>query len=473
MDPYEPPSPATAGLHKRGSFLELFSVALPLMISAGSHSVMSVADRMMLARYVPGAASGAETLDVIAAVTPAGMLHWTVACLPIGVILYANTFIAQYDGAQKPKQMIASFWQAVWVAIFTGLLLLIPMLFSGAVFRAVGHNDIVVAQETAYFNTLCGGSTVMMTCAALSCFFSGRRKTWVVMWVNVFSVIINITLDYGLIYGHWGLPALGIRGAAMATVCARCCELCLYIYLIRRHRGEYAFRETCRVDRSVLKKYVEFGVPSGLHYFVDNVSFLMFLFIVGSMSREAMAATNLAFSVNSMVFVPLLGFGTAVQTVVGNHIGANVLEAVPRTTWNAARMGLVWTGVASILLIFFPETSLAVFSSGGSNPSAQSIAAVLPLSAQLLKFVAVYSVFDSLAVVFAASLRGAGDTMFPMLMTMCSSWLIMTVPAWVISLQDGATIHMLWMTCTAHIIVMGTAMTVRFMSGRWKRIQVT
>ena len=136
-------------------------------------------------------------------------------------------------------------------------------------------------------------------------------------------------------------------------------------------------------------------------------------------------------------------------------------------------MGLVWTGVASVLLIFFPGTSLAVFSSEANDPSARSIAAVLPLSAELLKFVAVYSVFDSLAVVFAASLRGAGDTMFPMLMTMCSSWLIMTVPAWVISLQDNATIHMLWGTCTAHIIVMGTAMTMRFMSGRWKQIHVT
>ena len=162
MDPYEPPPLAAARLPKRGSFRELFSVALPLMISAGSHSVMSVADRMMLARYVPRASTGAETLDVIAAVTPAGMLHWTVACLPIGIILYANTFIAQYDGAQKPKEMISSFWQAVWLAVFTGLLLLIPMSFSGALFRAVGHNDIVVAQETAYFNTLCGGSTHSM-----------------------------------------------------------------------------------------------------------------------------------------------------------------------------------------------------------------------------------------------------------------------------------------------------------------------
>ena len=436
---------------------------------------MSVADRVMLAGYSPNDAK-VDTLDVIAAVTPAAMLHWTVACIPLGTILYANTFISQFDGAGKIRQLTASLWQAVWLAVVAGLLLTALVPFSGTLFLLVGHSFSVVKQETAYFNTLCAGSILMLTSNALSCWFSGRRKTSVVMCVNVISVVINIVLDYGLIFGNWGLPELGITGAALATLLARGCDIVMYSVLMYRdsRRLKIPLAAEWMPDRSLLLKYLRYGFPSGLHYFMDNSAFLLFLFIVGSLNRDAMAATNLAFSVNSLIFVPLLGFGTAVQTLVGHHIGAGLQPAAVRTTWNAVRMGVVWTGGTGLLLIVFPNTSLQPFlmfadKTSGNGPSVES---VLPIAAGLLKFVAVYSVFDSMAVVFASALRGAGDTLFPMLLTMCSSWLVMTVPAWIIVNTDDPTIHMLWLTCTAHITLMGTAMLMRFLSGKWKSVRL-
>lgn len=456
-----------------GSFRELFAVSLPLIISAGSHSLMNVADRVMLAGYSPKDTSTGTALDVIAAVTPAGMLMWTVACIPLGTILYANTFIAQFDGAGKTRQLAASFWHAVWLALIGGLLLTLLLPFSGMLFTFAGHSETVVLQEVAYFNTLCGGSVLLLVSTALSCFFSGRQKTRVVMYVNIISVVINVVLDYALIYGHWGFPEWGITGAAIATLIARACDVVMFGILIWQaaQRGDYPLASTWRIDRDLLKKYLRFGVPSGLHFFVDNSGFLVFLLIVGSLNRDAMAATNLAFSVNSLIFVPLLGFGTAVQTLVGHHIGAGLPAAASRTTWNAIRMSIVWTGAAAVLLVCFPALSLLpflAFANEGSN-----VEAILPVAAELLKFVAIYSIFDALAVVFASALRGAGDTMFPMLITMVSSWLVMTVPAWLIVQSKTATIQHLWFTCTAHILVMGIAMLFRFLSGRWKLIQVT
>ncbi|MEQ9407682.1 MAG: MATE family efflux transporter [Fuerstiella sp.] len=468
--------PTSSGTYPAGSFRELFFVALPLIISAGSYSLMSVADRIMLAGYDPGTSGGPEALDIIAAVTPASMLHWTVTCIPLGTILYANTFISQYDGARRPGHLTSALWQAVWLAVVSGLLLMFVGPLSEYLFRAAGHSEHVVSQETAYFNILCLGSPALLISNALGCFFSGRRKTSVVMCVNVISTVVNIVLDYGLIFGHWGLPELGIRGAALATVLARCSEVLLFAWLIwyDNREGRYAFRAHARPSAKMLKKYLRYGVPSGMHYFVDNSAFLTFLFIVGSLNRDAMAATNLAFSINSLIFVPLLGFGTAVQTLVGHHIGASLLPAAVRTTKNAVLMGVIWTGTAAVLLVFFPELSLKPFLTFAQAPvpDGQSIAAILPVAAQLLRFVAFYSVFDALAVVFASALRGAGDTFFPMLITTCSGWLVMTVPAWLISQMDGATVQMLWVTCTAHIGLLGVAMFLRFLSGKWKSIHL-
>ena len=111
------------------------------------------------------------------------------------------------------------------------------------------------------------------------------------------------------------------------------------------------------------------------------------------------------------------------------------------------------------------------FSVDGSA-AAESLQRLLPTATILLQFVAVYSVFDALAVVFASALRGAGDTLFPMLITMFSSWFVMTLPAWWILSSGSATPQRLWLTCTVHIVFMGTMMLLRYRSGRWKQIHV-
>lgn len=457
-----------------GSLKELILVATPLVISAGSHSMMGIADTVMLAGYTPSGGAG-SSLDIIAAITPAGMLFWTIVCLPLGMIGYANTFISQFDGANQPKDLTRSLWQAVWVAMVSGFLMIACVLFSERLFTVAGHSREVVVQETAYFDTLCYGGIFLLISNALSCYFSGRQKTLVVMWVNLISVTVNIALDYFLIFGNFDFPEMGIRGAALATVLARVFEIVAYATLIFRDRWRYPFGETWRPDRRVLMKYLRYGLPSAMHYFLDTAGFFLFLLIVGSLDRDSMAATNLAFRVNGLIFVPLLGFGTAIQTLVGHHLGANIPDAASRTTWNAVKLAVVWTGVLAVLLVFFPEVSLKPFLMF-EDPNAdagQTVRAVLPTAARLLKFVAIYSVFDAIAVVFASALRGAGDTLFPMIITVFSSWLVMTIPAWLIVQMKSASIDQLWMTCTAHIILMGTAMLMRFLSGKWKHIKLT
>ena len=447
-----------------GSMSELFSIAVPLMISAGTQSLMNAADRIIVA--------GCSEAS-LAAITPASMLHWTAVCIPVGTILYANTFIAQYDGAGRPERMNASLWQAIWLAVFSGLILLLCLPFSRSLLALSGHSAEIVELEAQYFNTLCAGNPVQLLATALSCYFSGRRRTSVVMIVSMSAVAFNFGLDYLLVYGVGPFPELGLRGAALATVLARCGEVLVYLVLIQAdvRRKSLQLWSAWRPDVKLLKKYLRFGVPSGMHHFLDNSGFTMFLLIVGNLSSRDLAATNLAFSVNGLIFVPLLGFGTAIQTLVGHHIGAGLMDAARRTTWNAALLGVLWTGVTGLMLVAFPNVALRPFFlfAGESGVDADSLARA---ASTLLMFVAVYSVFDALAVVFASSLRGAGDTTFPMLITLLSSWLVMVVPAALILRLESPTVTMLWLTCAANIGLTGTSMFLRWLSGKWKLIRL-
>lgn len=467
------PQPADDGTtgseshHKPGSLRELITVALPLVLSAGSLSLMSAADRIILAGY---------SADSLAAVTPASMLHWTVVCIPLGTILYANTFIAQFDGAGRRDRLMAALWQAIWLAVISGILLTGCIPFSRQVFSLAGQPAGVIEQEAAYFNTLCGGSLFLLLSMGLSCFFSGRQRTTVVMYVNMLGVVINFGLDYVLVFGPGPFPELGIQGAALATVLARCVEIVIYVSLMVRSdsRRKYQPGLYWRPDRGLLLQYLRYGFPSGLHYFMDNSGFTTFLMIVGSLGRDALAATNLAFSVNGLIFVPLLGFGTAIQTLVGYHLGAGNVQAASRTTWTAAGLAVFWTGLAAILLVLFPAVALKPFFlfAGRSTQAGVSLDSLTSTVILLLQFVAVYSVFDALAVVFSSALRGAGDTVFPMVLTMCSSWLVMVAPAVWMTRSKQAEVSHVWMACAAHISLTGGSMLLRFLTGRWKQIRL-
>ncbi len=473
---HDPSSPcvvsteAFASLPERsdhGSMSELFRVAVPLMISAGSQSLMNAADRIVLA----GCSEAA-----LAAVTPASMLHWTVVCIPMGTILYANTFISQYDGAGQKERMMASVWQAIWLSM-VGSLLLMPCLFlSRPALALSGHSPQIVELEAQYFNTLCAGNPVMLLATALSCFFSGRRRTRIVMVISMLAVCFNFGMAYVLVYGAGPFPELGMRGAALATVLARTGEVVVYIVLMLREARRFGLPllSSRSIDAGLLKKFLRYGVPSGLHYFVDNSGFTAFLLIVGNLSSQALAATNLAFSINGLIFVPLLGFGTAIQTLVGHHLGAGKLDAAKRTTGNAILLGVVWTGATGLLLVFFAEQLLSPFFwfAGQSSGTDADIPALAKTASTLLMFVAVYSVFDALAVVFASALRGAGDTVYPMLITLLSSWLIMVLPALLMIRYGNPSILLLWVTCSVHIGLSGFCMLLRYLGGRWQSIHL-
>lgn len=444
---------------------ELFRVAVPLMISAGSQSLMNAADRMVLAGC---------SQEALAAVTPASMLHWTCVCIPLGTVLYANTFISQYEGAGRKDRMMTSLWQAIWIAIAAGILLLSLLPLTRQLLELSGHPPKVAELEAQYFNTLAAGNPILLVVTAMTCFFNGRRKTSVVMIITMGAVVFNFVVDYLLVYGVGPFPELGIRGAALATVLARCCEVVIYGILIWREakRLELPLLSECRIDRELLWKYFRFGIPSGLHYFVDYSGFTVFLMLVGTLSSEALAATNLAFSVNGLIFVPLLGFGTAIQTLVGHHMGARRIDWARQTTRSATLLGILWTGGTGLLLIVLPQLILRPFAMFADEAQQESLQSLSEMASTLLYFVAVYSIFDALAVVYSSALRGAGDTMYPMVITLASTWLVMVLPAAIVVHSDAPSLMKLWFASSASIIFTGSCMLVRYLLGRWTKIEL-
>jgi multidrug resistance protein, MATE family len=452
-----------------GTVRELLRVALPLIVSSGSLSLMHVVDRMMLTRL---------DVNALAASMPAGMFHWTALGFPIGVAIYTNTFIAQYHGSGRKDRVAASLWQGIWLALGFGAILLCLAPFLSRLFVTLGHHPDVTRLEIEYFSVLCFGSAPMLLMMTLSSFFSGRGQTRIVMYVDVAASVLNGLLAWLLIFGKGPIPQLGIRGAAAATIAANIAACIAFAWLIRRVGREegYPFRAECRLDRELIRRMLRFGLPNGIQMLVDIAGYLMLVLFIGKLGTIELAATNLTFNLNSLAFIPMLGLGTAVLTLVGRRIGEQRADLAERTVWRALMVAIAYVSAFCVIYLVWPETLLRLYS---SQESAAEVATgqptfeqLRPVAIRLLYFVAMYSVFDALAVIFGNAIRGAGDTRFSLIYTFLCGWFLMVIPSLLAVRYSSQPLWSCWWAVTANIACLGLGLGLRFMGGKWKFMSV-
>lgn len=222
----------------------MLSIALPLIASTVSWTIMIFTDRVFLAWYSPAA---------VAAALPAGMLSFAVICFPLGLAAYVNTFVAQYHGAGRNERIGVAVWQAIFVGLATVPLAVLTIPLAPRIIEAVDHDPDVTAYEVDYYQAVCAGEATLVLIAALSAFFTGRGEVRTVMIVDSSAAALNIVLDYLWIFGHAGFPRMGPAGAAWATTAATWLRLAVYTFLWFRpkFRQTYQTLAGCRFDRDL------------------------------------------------------------------------------------------------------------------------------------------------------------------------------------------------------------------------------
>ncbi|HUU35720.1 MAG TPA: MATE family efflux transporter, partial [Vicinamibacterales bacterium] len=395
-----------------GGYRELLKVALPLIASTGMWSVQTVIDRAFLAHY--------SNADVAGSMN-GGSVHFTVIVLFVATVAYANTFVAQYIGAGRPGRVGLAVWQAVFFSLAAGVVLFALARPASGVFVLFGHEPSLVEAETGYFLILTCGAVFPILGTALSTFFSGRADTVTVMLVTLASVAVNVVLDYALIFGRFGLPELGVRGAAWATVIAYAVYSLLFLVLMLRpaHRRAFGTLSGCRFDAELMRRMFRYGLPSGVSYILEVAVWAATILLMGTYGVVASAASAIAFGINSLAFMPVVGVGLAVSTLVGRRQGEGRPELSARTAWSAVHLVVVAMGCFSVLMVLAPGPLIGLFSQNGAG---QDPGAVPRLVRDLLYYVAIYVAFDAIAIVLFAALRGAGDTLFPMYAAIGLSW---------------------------------------------------
>lgn len=440
----------------------LLSMALPLIVSTGSWSIQHFVDRMFLAWYSP---------EALAASMPAGITNFTVMSLFIGTAGFVGTFVAQYTGAKQPKMVGPILWQGLYFSLIGGMVLFACAFFAEQIFAFAGHEENIQRFEVAYFRILCFGAFPAIGSSALASFFIGRGENLPVMWNNLLTTGINLLLDYAMIFGHWGFPEMGIEGAALATVLAGVFNFIFYAAFIFKGDAnrEYHTRKGWKLQPALLGRLMRFGFPNGVQFFIDVAGFTVFLLMVGRLGTVALAATNIAFNINTLAFMPMIGFGISVSTMVGNFIGAGKADDAEKVSYVGFAMTLAYMMFISLFYVITPGIFILPFAAGSADANFDEIAA---LTTVLLRFVALYSVFDTANIIFASAIKGAGDTRFVMAMIVTMSMLVLVVPTYVALNVLGGGIVACWTIATVYVCLLGVAFYLRFRGGKWKSMKV-
>ena len=442
---------------------DVLRISLPMVISMGSHTVMLFTDRLFLGRY---------SLDAIAAATPGGLLAFMFMCFFTGIVGFTNTFVAQYIGAGTPRRVGSALWQAIYFALGAGVIMAALSPVGGPIFRLAGHAPEIQKLESVYFAILMLGSIFPLMHDGLASFYSGRGLTRVIMFINLTGMAINVPLDYVLINGLCGFPELGVAGSALATVASHALMLILFVFTIFNNKNEttYGVRSMRRLDRELFKRLLKYGTPAGLQFFVDIFAFTFFLLMIGRLGRNELAATNLAFALNSLCFMPMIGFSIAVSTLVGQAIGRGRPEDGVLATQSALHLTNAYMWTVALVFVILPAPLCNIFQSPGQDPA--EFAAVRAMAVVLLRFVALYSLFDTINVVYSGALKGAGDTQFIGWTVLILSISVIVIPVYLAVARFHAGIYTVWSFATAYVCLMALVFYWRYRQGRWKTMRV-
>ena len=439
----------------------MIEIAVPMVVSQACYTIMTFTDRMFLSRLSP---------DLMNAAMGGGLTIFAMMTFFLGLTGYTTALAAQYYGSGNKKNCALATSQAVLIAFIAYPVILLCRPLAHGLFDIIGVVPGQLEPQKLYFNILIYAVIITLLRNCFSSFFSGIGRTKIVMISALTAMIVNICVNYVLIFGKFGMPALGIRGAAYGTITGSVCGLLVLVcsYFNRKLFRDYHIGISMKFDRSVMLKLLRFGYPAGLEMFLNLQAFNCLIMIFHSMGATAATATTIVFNWDMVSFVPLLGVEIGVTSLVGRYMGARDSETAHKAAMSGLKLGMVYSCVILVLFIGCPALLVDVFHPsvpGSVFYQARSIAVTM------IRMASFYVLVEAMIVVFIGALRGAGDTFWAMLISISLHWVLVPV-LFVLMKLFGVSIQTGWTVLVCIFFVFALPLYLRYKSGHWKKIKV-
>ena len=449
--------------HSPSGYKEVLILAIPLVITTSSGSLQSFIDRMFLSWFDSNA---------LAATVPAFLVCFTLTSLFLGIASYVSVFVAQHYGAGQYRQIGAVTWQGFYILVLSLFAVVPAFVFMESLFRAIGHDPAIQVMEVSYARIFILSIPLAIVSGALSGFFSGIGRTSVVMWSNLLITLVNIVLDYTLIFGNWGMPEMGVAGAALASVIALAVGTLvqLWIFFAPEYRRRFKTHQNWLFNYSLFRRLLKFGFPVGIQFQLQSLAWTVFVLLIGRIGVTELTAHSIAMNVFIVALMPMAGMSIAVSVLVGHRLGGGDPESAERATLSAVHLAAVFFALAGLAMITRADWLIEPFAKGMDLAMYQ---AAVPLVENLLRLAALYCIVESVSMVVAGALKGAGDTRFVAWVGISSMWLVLVLPTALLVYIWGGYLIWSWFFLMLNGFIACLVYWLRFRSAQWKTLRVT
>ncbi|MCK5595663.1 MATE family efflux transporter [bacterium] len=430
----------------------IWKLALPIMISVILHNAFNIVDMIFVGKLGP---------EAIAAVAMGGIFFGIIMIALIGISIGTTAMIARAIGAKNTKEAediaVQSLFMGVVGSIVLGLsgfFLAKPMLI---LFGASGE---VISLGASYIRILSLGSITMFLLFLISAILRGAGDAFSPMKFLMLSTGLNIVLDPILIFGMFEVPALGVKGSALATVIARAAGVIWGLWAIfRGHSVIHLKIRESRLRFSTMLQMIRTGIFAALQMAARNISGLILMRIVAIYGTFAVAAYGIGMRVLMLVMMPGFAFAQCATTLVGQNLGADKPRRAEKSAWLSAGFFGIMSIIFAIIFFIFAKEIIAVFNTNQE---------VIRIGVLYLRFLSFTFVFMASSIVLGRAFMGAGDTLSPLIITGISLFGFQIPLALLLSRNFNMNTNGIWLAIAISNIVQGVMMAGWFKKGKWK-----
>ncbi|MET1259998.1 MATE family efflux transporter [Flagellimonas sp. DF-77] len=393
-------------------------LAYPVILGMLGHTFVAFADNIMV-----GQLGTAE----LAAVSLGNSFVFIAMSLGIGFSTAITPLVAEADGAGNPKGAKSALKHGLVLCTFLGLGLFGIILLCTPLMYEMDQPEEVVTLAMPYLKLVAFSLVPLIVFQAFKQFSEGLSQTKYPMYATILANVVNIALNYLLIFGSFGFPKMGIVGAAIGTLVSRCIMVGFIWYLLKRRKqfknyvSGFDFK---RIERKVMNKIVSLGFPSAMQMFFEVALFTAAIWLSGVLGKNAQAANQIALNLSSMTFMVGMGLSVAAMVRVGNQKGLGNLTELNRIARSVFFLTLLIEIVFALLFLWGRDWLPTIYLDVDDLTEQKDNTEVILLAAKLLLVAAFFQISDGIQVVVLGALRGLQDVKIPTVITFIAYWLI-------------------------------------------------
>ncbi len=435
---------------------QILSLAWPVILNNLLLTVVWIVDMMMVGRLGSTA---------VAAVGVSGQMFNMVLALTLAVTTGAIALVARYTGAENRPMANSVLGHSLALGAILALALTVPaFLWSEALFKLFGAEEPVTNAGAPYLRIVLAGTIFLVVSLVASSALRGAGDTKTPLVISVSANIINMALNYVLIFGKLGMPRLEVAGAGIATTIAFMLEAFAFIVLLARGTLVLSLPKNLhRLEKTMAWKIIRIGTPAALEQGLIQAGYLWYMAVITRYGTDPLAAYMIGVNIMSLSFMPGFGFSVAASALVGHSLGANRPKKAMALGWECSRMAVSVMSIVGIVLFAFARPVSLVYV---SDPH------VVSLTATFVRILAVCQPAMALHFAIGGALVGAADTKWPLYGGFVGMYVIRMPLALVGAHALGAKITGIWLIILADHYGKAAILFLRFLSGKWKSLAV-